>query len=117
MRRAGGARAWPGRAYARWAKARPAAAGRLLLGAVAPAWRGQGVGAQLWRQVTAHAVAAGWATISAGPFTADSLWGRIPDRTRRDAGAALHHLHLVRLVVANRTNMAAISNLLISQSL
>jgi GNAT superfamily N-acetyltransferase len=72
MRRAGGARAWPGRAYARWGKARPAAAGRLLLGAVAPAWRGQGIGAQLWRQVTAHAVAAGWATISAGPFTADS---------------------------------------------
>ena len=73
MRRAGGGRSWPGRAYAAWAKNRPAVGGRLLLGAVAPAWRGRGVGAQLWGQVTAYAVAAGWSTISAGPFTPDSL--------------------------------------------
>ncbi len=72
MRRAGGGRSWPGRAYAAWAKGRPAVAGRLLLAAVTPAWRGQGIGEQLWRQIAAHAIAAGWKTISAGPFAADS---------------------------------------------
>jgi GNAT superfamily N-acetyltransferase len=72
MRRAGGGRPWLGRAYAAWAKRRATRHGRLLLGAVAPAWRGRGIGGQLWRQVCAHAAAAGWETISAGPLDADS---------------------------------------------
>ena len=71
MRRAGGGRPWLGRAYAAWAKRRPTRQGRLLLGAVAPAWRGRGIGGQLWRQVCAHAAGAGWETISAGPLAAD----------------------------------------------
>jgi GNAT superfamily N-acetyltransferase len=71
MRRAAGGRSWPGRAYAAWAKRRPTRQGRLLLGAVAPAWRGRGIGAQLWRQVCVHAAAASWETISAGPLSPD----------------------------------------------
>ncbi len=72
MRRAGGGRPWLGRAYAAWAKRRSTRHGRLLLGAVAPAWRRRGIGGQLWGQVCAHATAAGWATISAGPLDANT---------------------------------------------
>lgn len=72
MRRGGGGRSWPGRAYVAWAKRRPQRRGRLLLGAVAPAWRGRGIGAQLWRQVCTHAAEAGWTAISVGPLAPDS---------------------------------------------
>jgi GNAT superfamily N-acetyltransferase len=71
MRRAEGGRLWPWRAYAAWRKHAPARAGRLLLGAVAPPWRGQGIGRQLWQQVQQHALAAGWRELSCGPFPPD----------------------------------------------
>lgn len=72
MRRADGGRNWAGRAYAAWRKSAPARAGRLLLGAVDPAWRGRGVGRQLWQQALRHARAEGWRSLTCGPVAPDS---------------------------------------------
>lgn len=67
LHRTGGGRRWPGRGYLALRKNKPAAAGRLLLGTVAPQWRNQGIGLQLWRQALEHAQQAGWYSISCGP--------------------------------------------------
>ena len=67
LRRTGGGRWLPQRWFAKWASRRPARRGRLLLGAVDPAWRGQGIGAQLLAQAVRHAVAAGWEELVCGP--------------------------------------------------
>jgi GNAT superfamily N-acetyltransferase len=67
LRRTGGGRWLPQRWFARWASRRPARRGRLLLGAVDPAWRGQGIGAQLLAQAVRHAAAAGWEELVCGP--------------------------------------------------
>ena len=78
--------AGPGRAYAadRWGRMWPwrwvawlrrtprVAAGRVLLAAVAPAWQGQGIGLQLWRQALAYAQTAGWRTLTCGPVAPES---------------------------------------------
>jgi GNAT superfamily N-acetyltransferase len=72
MRRVDGGRNWPARAVAAWRKSAPARTGRLLFGAVVPAWRGRGVGRQLWQQALHHAAAQGWRSLACGPVTADS---------------------------------------------
>lgn len=69
LRRSGGGRSWVGRGYLALRKNSPARAGRLLLGCVDPAWRGRGIGLQLWRHVMALAAQAGWETITCGPLT------------------------------------------------
>jgi GNAT superfamily N-acetyltransferase len=56
------------RLWLAWRSTRPVAAGRLLLGGVLPAYRGRGIGRQLWGQAIQGAHAAGWRTISAGPL-------------------------------------------------
>lgn len=47
---------------------RPVTSGRVLLCAVAPAWRRQGIGRLLWRRALATANAEGWQTLTAGPI-------------------------------------------------
>lgn len=69
MQRAGGGRALWRRLWLRWAVAsKGAMAGRLLFGAVLPAWRGRGVGAQLLAAARATAEEAGWQALSIGPI-------------------------------------------------
>lgn len=70
VRRTGGGRWLPWRWYGAWAQARPARRGRLLFGAVAPAWRQHGVGRQLLAQARHHAATVGWSELICGPFTA-----------------------------------------------
>jgi len=72
VRQSGGGRWPPWRWYAKWAQHRPAARGRLLFGAVAPAWRGRGIGWQLLGQILRFAAAVGWAELICGPFVASS---------------------------------------------
>lgn len=43
-------------------------AGRILAGGVLPAWRGQGIGTQLWRQTIRQAAAQGRETLTVGPL-------------------------------------------------
>jgi GNAT superfamily N-acetyltransferase len=47
-------------------------AGRLLLGAVDPEWRGQGIGLQLWRHALDRAIQLGWQVITCGPVVVES---------------------------------------------
>jgi GNAT superfamily N-acetyltransferase len=49
-----------------------ASRGRLLFGAVAPAWRRRGIGKQLLQQALHFAVEAGWRTLVCGPFVDSS---------------------------------------------
>ena len=72
LQRSGGGRRWLGRGYLALRKGQRTAAGRLLLGAVAPAWRGRGIGLQLWRHALDQARLAGWQTLTCGPVTAAS---------------------------------------------
>lgn len=72
MRRTRGGRTLPWRWYAAWAKHRPALRGRLLLGAVSPPWRRQGIGRQLLAQVLRHATVAGWRELVCGPYVTPS---------------------------------------------
>lgn len=68
LRRARGGRPLPWRWWLRWRSRRPVSAGRLLWGGVLPAWRGQGIGTQLWRQALATAWEQGWRTLTVGPL-------------------------------------------------
>jgi len=68
LRHTGGGRHLPLRWFAAWARRRPARRGRLLFGAVDPAWRRQGIGAQLLAQTLHHAVGAGWTELACGPY-------------------------------------------------
>ena len=68
MQRAGGGKALWWRLWLRWSFSRGAAAGRLLFGAVLPAWRDRGVGAQLLAAAQASAVKAGWQKLTIGPI-------------------------------------------------
>lgn len=72
MRWAGGGRAWWRRGWLAWRRTHPASAGRLLAGGVLPAWRGRGIGSQLWQQTLADAAAQGWQTLTLGPLDPQS---------------------------------------------
>lgn len=72
LQRSGGGRRWLGRGYLALRKGGRTPAGRLLLGAVAPGRRGQGIGRQLWRHALDHARQAGWQTLTCGPVAVDS---------------------------------------------
>ena len=72
LRRSGGGRGWIGRGYLAWRKGASATSGRLLLGAVGAAWRGRGVGLQLWRHALTVAQAHGWRTLTCGPVAVAS---------------------------------------------
>lgn len=72
LRLAGGGRNWAWRLWLAWRSRRPLAAGRLLYGGVAPAWRRRGIGGQLWRQTLATARQLGWRTLTIGPVATDS---------------------------------------------
>ena len=67
LRRSHGGRNPLWRPWIAYQRERPMRAGRLLLGGVLPAWRGQGIGRQLWRHALATSHAAGWATLTVGP--------------------------------------------------
>lgn len=75
-----GGRRLPWRWYGAWARRRPTASGRLLLGAVAPAWRHHGIGQQLLAQVLRHAQAAGWQSLTCGPYMPGSEAARLVQR-------------------------------------
>ncbi|RIK41045.1 MAG: hypothetical protein DCC55_13095 [Chloroflexi bacterium] len=72
LRLAGGGRNWAWRLWLALRSRRPVPAGRLLYGGVAPAWRGRGVGRQLWQQALATARQLGWRTLTIGPVTTGS---------------------------------------------
>ncbi len=72
LQRSGGGRGWLGRGYLALRKGARTGAGRLLLGAVAPSWRGRGIGSQLWGHALAQAQQAGWQTLTCGPVVAGS---------------------------------------------
>jgi len=57
------------RLWLTWRSQRPVRAGRLLYGAVLPAWRNQGIGRQLWRKALDTAQQVGWQTLTIGPVT------------------------------------------------
>jgi len=61
----GGRPLW-GRAWLALAQGRPARAGRVLFGGVAPEVRRQGIGRQLWAWALAEARARGWRTLTVG---------------------------------------------------
>lgn len=68
MRRANGGRALLWRWWLEWRNKRRVRAGRLLFGGVLPAWRGQGIGRQLWAQALLTAQQQGWQSLAIGPI-------------------------------------------------
>lgn len=89
LQRSGGGRRWLGRGYLALRKGERTTAGRLLLGAVTPAWRGRGVGLQLWRHALAVAQQAGWRTLTCGPVADESAAAAF--LTRQDARPQQHY--------------------------
>lgn len=71
LRRANGGRTWLWRWWLQWRSRRNVQAGRLLYGAVAPAWRGRGIGRLLWQQALLSAQQQGWQRLSVGPVLTD----------------------------------------------
>ena len=90
LQRSGGGRGLVGRAWLALGKGRRVAAGRLLLGAVLPGWRGRGIGLQLWRHALQAAAAAGWQRLTCGPLPPASPAAAF--LTRRGATAAQHYV-------------------------
>ncbi len=72
LQRTGGGKRWLARGYLALRRHAHMPAGRLLLGAVAPQWRGQGVGLQLWRFALDRARRLRWQTITCGPVVVGS---------------------------------------------
>lgn len=72
MQRAAGGRNLLWRAWLAWRLYQPARSGRLLLGAVLPAWRGRGIGRALWQKALGRAYAQGWQNLAIGPLADDS---------------------------------------------
>jgi GNAT superfamily N-acetyltransferase len=90
LQRSGGGRRWLGRGYLALRKGAHATAGRLLLGAVDPAWRGRGIGRQLWHHVLHCAQQAGWRTLTCGPVADESEAARF--LARQGARAQQHYM-------------------------
>jgi GNAT superfamily N-acetyltransferase len=67
LRLARGGRALPWRWWLRWRVQQPVAMGRVVIGCVAPTWRRQGIGTQLWQQALQTAKSQGWSALHAGP--------------------------------------------------
>jgi GNAT superfamily N-acetyltransferase len=65
--RAGGGRNWAWRLWLKWRSRQPVREGRLLYGAVLPAWRGHGIGRRLWQQALYTAHVQGCRTLTIGP--------------------------------------------------
>jgi GNAT superfamily N-acetyltransferase len=72
LQRTGGGRRWLGRGYLALRRNARSTAGRLLLGAVVPHRRGQGVGLQLWHHALDYAHLKGWQTLTCGPVVVES---------------------------------------------
>jgi len=71
LRKAGGGRYPWQQIWFDWWKNRPASKGRLLLGAVLPKRRRQGIGRRLWHVALSSARQAGWNQIAIGPVDED----------------------------------------------
>jgi GNAT superfamily N-acetyltransferase len=69
---ANGGRMLPWQLWLQWRSRRRVRQGRLLYGAVLPAWRKQGIGRQLWTQALQVAHAQEWQCLTIGPVPADS---------------------------------------------
>jgi GNAT superfamily N-acetyltransferase len=67
LKRTGGGRRWLARGYLAMRRHASVHGGRLLLGAVAPEWRGRGIGRQLWQHALDEARRHGWRTLTCGP--------------------------------------------------
>jgi GNAT superfamily N-acetyltransferase len=87
--RAGGGRNWGWRLWLKWRSRQPVRAGRLLYGAVLPAWRGQGIGRRLWQQALSVAYAQRWRTLTIGPVVDATPAARFLVQ----AGAKAHQLY------------------------
>ncbi len=72
LQRTGGGKRWLQRGYLALRRYPRMTAGRLLLGAVTPEWRGQGIGLQLWRHALDRARQLRWQTITCGPVVVGS---------------------------------------------
>lgn len=72
LRRANGARTLLWRLWFAWRATQPTTAGRLVFGGVLPAWRGRGVGSQLWQQALHTAQSLGWRSLTIGPVVDDT---------------------------------------------
>lgn len=72
LQRTGGGKRWLPRGYLALRRFPRMNAGRLLMGVVAPEWRGQGIGLQLWRHALDRARQLGWQTITCGPVVVKS---------------------------------------------
>lgn len=70
LRAGNGGYRWWGRAYLAAAARRPQAAGRIVFGAVLPAYRGRGFGRMLLATALASAQQHNWSTLTAGPLPA-----------------------------------------------
>lgn len=68
LRLAKGGRPWLRRPLLSVAGRWPTRQGRLLLAAVLPQWRGQGIGRQLWQQALSTGRQQGWQTLLIGPL-------------------------------------------------
>lgn len=67
LKRFKGGHRWLRRLLLAWASRRGVQEGRLLFGGVLPAWRGQGIGHQLWQQALTIARDRGWQRLTIGP--------------------------------------------------
>ena len=72
LARAKGGRNPVWRLWLAWRSQRPTAAGCVLFSSVLPAWRGRGIGSQLWRQALVTAREYGWRSLSVGPLPAQA---------------------------------------------
>ena len=71
VRRAQGGRNVLWSLWLQWRSQQRVAAGRLLYGAVLPAWQGRGIGTLLWQQVLTTARQQGWQSLTVGPLLPD----------------------------------------------
>lgn len=73
LRQGGGGRSPWGRVWLAWRSRRPVKDGRLLFGGVAPSFRRQGIGRQLWQRALRHSTQSRWERLSIGPIPSTAL--------------------------------------------